>query len=121
MEGTTVEFKGMAGPSERKAYALRVGELSQRYNIPFEVGLALGDNESKYYRLMDKLFMVTDITPHTIRNLYAGIDRRKNGLFRVLGKDLYMALEINSMGQKNSQRLAEFVAKECQKKCQSPN
>lgn len=101
--------------AERKAYGQRVGRLSRKYHIPFEVCLALGDTEDVYPWFMSALGDLDHVSIGTIRDLYAGIGRRKSGLLSVLGEELYETIGIGSMGQNNSERIARFVADKCEK------
>ena len=101
---------------EARIYSKRVGKLSRKYGIPFNVALALGDCEELYYWFVaatpkQKLRRVTN---KTLANLHAGISRRKEGLFEVLGAELYDALKIGGMGQENSTRIACYVAELCE-------
>ena len=98
---------------ERKRYADVVGTLSRKYHIPFEIGLVLGENEEIYQHLINVLANIKDTDADTVDDLYGGINRRKKALKTVLGKKLYNKIGIDSMGQKNSERLATFVAEKC--------
>jgi len=97
-----------------KEYAKKVGALSNKYNIPFKVCLALGDKEEVYPWLIYVLSDLSEVTIGTIRDLYSGIARRKAGLMEVLGEELYETIGINPMGQNNSKRIALFVAEKCE-------
>lgn len=101
--------------AERRAYSKRVGNLSRKYHIPFEVCLSLGDDEELYPWFMSAMTNLDFVCIGTIRDLCAGINRRKSGLKEVLGEELYDALRIDSMGQLNSERIAHFVADKCEK------
>lgn len=96
--------------AEQKAYGQRVGVLARKYNIPFEVCLALGDNEDVYPQFIATVEKNPIVSEETINDLYAGISRRKSGLAEVLGQVLFELLKIDSMGQKNSERIAYYVA-----------
>lgn len=99
--------------AEQKSYAKRVGILSRKYQIPFEVGLAIGDKEDLYSQLKNAMVNV-DVSVGTIRDFNAGINRRKAGIMAILGSELYNALNIDSMGQRNSERIAQYLAKHCE-------
>ena len=101
--------------AERRSYGQRVGRLSRKYHIPFDVCLALGDNEEVYPWFMSAMTNLDHVSIGTIRDLYTGISRRKSGLLSVLGEELYETIGIDSMGQKNSERIAHFVADKCEK------
>lgn len=101
--------------AERRSYGQRVGKLSRKYHIPFEVCLALGDNEEVYPWFLSAMTNLDHVSIGTIRDLYAGIGRRKSGLMNVLGEDLFETIGIGSMGQNNSERIARFVADKCEK------
>ena len=109
---TVVVTKGFF--AEQKSYGKRVGRLSRKYHIPFEVCLALGDNEELYPWFINAMSDLDFVSLGTIRDLYAGINRRKSGLQAVLGDELYKSLNIGSMGQNNSERIARYVAKRCE-------
>ena len=99
--------------AERREYGWKATKLSRKYHIPFEVAVVLGTNEEVYHQF---LFIVSDvdgISIRTIRNLRSGIERRKIGLYTVLGKELYDALEIEKMGQKHSKSIAEYIVSNC--------
>lgn len=100
--------------AEQRSYGQRVGRLSRKYHIPFEVCLALGDNEELYPWFVNAMSDLDFVSIGTIRDLYAGINRRKSGLQAVLGDGLYETLNIGSMGQNNSERIARYVAKRCE-------
>lgn len=100
--------------AEQRAYGQRVGKLARKYHIPFEVCLALGDNEELYPWFMNALYDLDFVPIGTIRDLHAGINRRKSGLKLVLGDELYDALGVDAMGQNNSERIALYVAKRCE-------
>jgi hypothetical protein len=98
---------------KQREYGREVGVLSKMYDIPFEVCLALGTNQEVYPRFTEAIKVARDKVGRTrlLADLKAGINRRKDGLLAVLGSELYDAIGIESMGQKNSERLALYVAK----------
>lgn len=99
---------------KQKEYGKRVGKLSRKYHIPFEVCLALGDNEEIYPRVLSIIGGKLNVNACTLHDLRAGINRRKDALLSILGSELYETLGIGSMGQLNSERLARFVLKHCE-------
>jgi hypothetical protein len=96
--------------SERKDYAKRIGNLSNKYRIPFEVCLAIGDREEAYPLFLSACANVDRVSIRTYRDLTAGIARRKKGIQDVLGNYLYDLINIEKMGQRNSQRVADYIA-----------
>ena len=94
---------------KRREFANRVGNLSREYIIPFRVALAIGDQRANYEAFKEALKDVDGLNIQTLRDLRAGITRRKNALLSILGKDLYDNLKIEEMGQDHSERLAHFV------------
>lgn len=102
-----------ATAKRRKEYNKRLGALSRKYHMPFEACLALGDNEEVYPQLLAALKNPGHVTLATLRDLEAGIARRKEGLLAVLGEELFDSIGIYSMGQTNSNRLAQFVVDKC--------
>ncbi len=97
--------------AERRSYGQRVGALARKYRLPFELCLALGDRENIYPWFLSALTQLGHVTVSTVNDLWAGINRRKAGLRVALGDDLYDAIGIDKMGQQNSTRIAEYVAK----------
>lgn len=102
-----------ATAKRRKAYNKRLGALSRKYHMPFEACLALGDNEEVYPQLLAALKNPGHVTLATLRDLEAGIARRKEGLLAVIGEELFDSIGIYSMGQTNSNRLAHYVVNKC--------
>ena len=98
---------------ERRKYADNVGNLSREFLIPFRVALAIGDDRKNYESLKEKLADVDDVTIRLLRDLRAGINRRKRALKELLCDDLYDSLGIDSMGQDHSERLAHFIWDRC--------
>ncbi len=94
---------------KRKEYADTVGALSRKYKIPFKVALAIGDNEKNYEAFHSRLEDVDGLQISTLRDLHAGIIRRKGALKEILGNELYEALQIEDMGPEHSKRIALFV------------
>ena len=99
--------------SERREFAQRIGTLSNKYRIPFEVCLAIGDNEELYPLFLAAVSNLDNVSIKTMGDLNAGIWRRKNALLNALGDHLYDLMKIEEMGQRNSSRLAQYVAKRC--------
>ncbi len=97
----------------RKAYSKRVGELSREFKIPYKVSLAIGDNRDNYVALKNAIADVDKIPISTLRDIHAGIARRKAGLKEILGDSLYDSLKIDEMGQKHSERIALYVWDRC--------
>lgn len=95
--------------AERKAYGQVVGMLTRKYRIPFEVGLAIGTKEKLYPWFLAACAQLDHLTEDDKSDLRAGIARRKAGLQVALGQDLYDALDIDGMGQRNSSRIASYV------------
>ena len=92
--------------AEQKSYAQQCGALSRKYKVPFDVALALGTNEDVYVS-----FVKIDrkaISKKLRHELTCGISRRKDALYEVLGAELYRALKIEWMGQRNSERIAWY-------------
>ena len=98
---------------QQRRYGREVGDLSRKYDLPFEVCLALGNRESVYLWFITTMSDLNHVQLGSIRNLHAGIALRKDGLRAVLGNALYESIGIEYMGQINSERLARFVAEKC--------
>lgn len=99
--------------TKQRQYGQQVGKLAHKYHLPFELCLALGTDEDIYPWFLSAMSDLGHVTIGSIRDLYAGINRRKDGLLQVLGEDLYCAIGIGSMGQQNSTRIATYVANHC--------
>ena len=98
---------------ERRKYAEEVGILSREFLIPFQVALAIGTKKENYEAFKKKLVDVDNVDIRLLRDLRAGIDRRKKGLKEFLGEELYNLLGVDSMGQGHSERLAHFIWDRC--------
>lgn len=101
---------------KQREFGREVGFISKMYDVPFEVCLALGTNQEVYPKFIGAIKVARDNNLRYTKlrlmgDLKAGINRRKDGLLAVLGSELYDAIGIESMGQKNSERLALYVAK----------
>lgn len=99
--------------TKQREYGLQVGKFARKYHLPFELCLALGTDEDLYAWFLSTMTDLGHVTIGSIRDLHAGINRRKDGLLQVLGEELYAALGIGSMGQQNSTRIATYVANRC--------
>lgn len=95
----------------KTAYAKEVGRLTNKYNLPFEIGLALGTEELNYDII--KKYTDVQIDTETIADLCAGIDRRKNALRKILTEEDFVLLKICNMGQVNSKRIAYYISEHC--------
>lgn len=94
--------------AKQKSYAQQCGSLSKKFKLPFDLALALGTDENIYVD-----FVKVDrkaISKELRHELTCGINRRKNALYVVLGEDLYNLLKIEWMGQRNSERIAWYLA-----------
>lgn len=94
---------------DEKRFANIVGELSREYLIPFQVSIALGTERKNYDLFKRDIEDLDFLTVGQLRDLRAGIARRKRVLSEVLSSETYEALNIASMGQKHSERLAHFI------------
>ena len=94
---------------KRREYANLVGDLSREFTIPFRVSLALGDDRENYKAFKEAIKDVDSINIETLRDLRAGINRRKKALLEILGEKLYESLKLEEMGQDHSERIAHFV------------
>ena len=77
--------------------------------IPFPVSIVLGTERKNYELLKRDLEDLDRVAIGELPELRAGIDRRKKALAKVLKQDTYEALNVASMGQKHSERLARFI------------
>ena len=98
---------------QQRRYAREIGDLSRKYDLPFEVCLALGNKERIYLWFIVTMADLGDVRLKDIRDLQSGISFRTDGLRSILGNDLYNAIGIEDMGQINSERLARFVEEKC--------
>lgn len=94
---------------KRLEYANRIGDLSRAYKIPFRVSLAIGDCPERFEAFKEAIKDVDTLSIQTLRDLRAGISRRKQALKEVLGEPLYDELKIEEMGQDHSERIAHFI------------
>lgn len=93
---------------EKKAYSKRAGEISKNLDIPFDVALAIGKNAN-----LLKGFTPPKPTEKQHWELtQCGIDRRKDSIREIIGDTLFEDFKISKMGQKNSTRVAHWLAQE---------
>ncbi len=93
----------------RREFANKVGDLSREFLIPFRVSLAIGVKRENYEAFKEAIRDADSWSVETLRDLRAGITRRKAALQAILGQDLYDSLDIENMGQDHSERIAHFV------------
>ena len=96
---------------ERQEYARTVFKLSEKYDLPQEVGFALGTNEEAYNALDARVEELVHSTRIVIdrAELCSGIDRRIDEIERVLGPDVSAVIGLYGMGQRNSTRIADYL------------
>lgn len=99
--------------NRNRRYGREVGDLSRKYDLPFDLCLALGNQEHIYLWFIVSMSDLSHVRLKDIRNLEAGIMLRKEGLRNILGNALYNAIGIEDMGQLNSERIAHFVEEKC--------
>ena len=97
----------------RREYATKVGELSREFQIPFKISLAIGDKREDYVSLKQAIADVDNFQISTLRDLRAGIYRRKKALKEILGERLYDSIGIEDMGQEHSERIAHYIWDRC--------
>ena len=96
--------------AERQEYAKTIGDLSNKYRIPFEVCLALGNKEEAYPLFLAACANLDHVNIKTYRDLNAGIERKKSGIKEIVGDHLYELIKVEKWGQKNTRRVAEYVS-----------
>lgn len=97
---------------DRRSFGQRVGRLTRKYHLPFEVGLALGDDEEVYKTFLAEVAAFSYLVREDEvvgADIYAGISRRKSALRKILGEDLCERLNLYRMGQENTSRLARYI------------
>lgn len=98
--------------SKNKNYAQEVGKSCRQFNIPFDVGLAIGAEGVKI--LSEKLQDIKNFKGREDVDYYhelsVGIGRRKSAIKEILGEEVYDKLGVGSMGQKNSSKIADYVS-----------
>lgn len=90
---------------QKKSHAHLCGEASRKYRLPFPVILAIGPEKAALL----KGFIPPIPTAQQQRELECGIQRRKAAIAELLGDTLYKALEVQDMGQTNSNRIAHWL------------
>lgn len=99
--------------SKRKAFGRKCKGFAGYYALPVEFVMAIGPDalQANMIALANVLrYAKVQCHDESIRwELSCGIGRRKKAIAYVLGNDLYNAFGIESMGQKNSSRVADFL------------
>ena len=96
--------------AKRRNYAKVVGTLSKKYKVPFELALAVGENEELYPQLIAA--RETAVIDDSLScELNQGIERKRDAILKILGYELFEALNIGAMGQKNVSRIAGYLDK----------
>lgn len=96
-------------PNWRKEYAKKCRQVAAQFNLPMEVALAVGNcPEEVIAALVAAKRPVSNGEKHEL--LECGIFRRKQAILAVVGPETYYQLRVADMGQKNSTRLANWLA-----------
>ena len=98
----------------KKYYARRCSKFSNKYHVPFEVALVLGMDKELYKRFNEAIEISSQkgdlgklYNKVGINSLY--IRQQKDALLNILGRDLYDELHIETMQQKNVNRLCYYL------------
>ncbi|MDR0398011.1 MAG: hypothetical protein LBH36_02405 [Candidatus Nomurabacteria bacterium] len=92
----------------RKDYGAACSKAARNCGLPFEVVLAVGPDNAEEFAQVAKSLR-GKVSQGEVYELSCGIGRRKAALGRLLPESR-LKVEILAMGQKNSTRVAEFVA-----------
>ncbi|MED5094523.1 hypothetical protein [Bacillus safensis] len=93
---------------DKRAYAKRCGNVSRATGLPFEIVLAVSPERVDILKGIGNLIPTKE---QVWALVHCGIERRKEALYQVLGYFKYHALNVHEMGQINSDRLANYIAK----------
>lgn len=110
MEVDSILVKTIKESTEKrqKIYAAKVGKLCKKYDVPFNIGLAIGTEEAKFIGISSIHPYIDKTELHEL--LDCGIERRKKACKEILGEQIYDLINIEEMGQLNSQKIAQYIA-----------
>ena len=103
------DYKNNFTKKERQEYARTVFKLSEKYDLPQEVGFALGTNEEAYDALDARVEELVHSTRIVIDKFELCSDNDRGEIERVLGPDVSAAIGLYGMGQRNLTRIADYL------------
>ena len=93
----------------KKNYGYECGILAEVYNLPWAVCSAIGLNENLYPEFIERINNLNcDFIDNPI-DIYKDIVQPKTAMLKIFGTEFYDALNVEKMGPKHINTLAQYI------------
>lgn len=92
-----------------------IHELSEKYQIPFNLGLALGTNEQNYEIFLKTVKKIdyANVKLSIVKGLNGNTSEKKRALLIIFGNETFNFIGISTMGRKNTERISNYILNRC--------